>query len=41
MIKGQYIRGESVNSVVYQMNKIPASWRDDSRITLKELIYLT
>jgi len=37
MIKGQYIRGESVNSVVYQMNKIPASWRDDSELPLRNL----
>ena len=37
MIKGQYIRGESVNSVVSQMNKIPASWRDDSEFPLRNL----
>lgn len=37
MIKGQYIRGESVNSVVSQMNKIPASWRDDSELPLRNL----
>jgi len=37
MIKGQYVRGESVNSVVSQMNKIPASWRDDSELPLRNL----
>ena len=37
MIKGQYIRGESVNNVVSQMNKIPASWRDDSELPLRNL----
>lgn len=37
MIKGQYIRGESVNSVVSQMNKIPASWRDDSELPLRNI----
>jgi len=30
MIKGQYVKGDSVNSVVSKMNMIPPSWRDKS-----------
>jgi len=37
MIKGQYIKGESVNSVVSKMNTIPPSWRDNSELPLRNL----
>ena len=37
MIKGQYIKGDSVNSVVSKMNTIPPSWRDNSELPLRNL----
>jgi mxaL protein len=37
MIKGQYIKGDSVNSVVSKMNTIPPSWRDSSELPLRNL----
>jgi len=37
MIKGQYIKGDSVNSVVSKMNMIPPSWRDNSELPLRNL----
>jgi hypothetical protein len=37
MIKGQYVRGESVNSVISKMNKIPPSWRDNSELSLRNI----
>ena len=37
MIKGQYIKGDSVNSVVSKMNMIPPSWRDKSELPLRNL----
>jgi len=37
MIKGQYVKGDSVNSVVSKMNMIPPSWRDNSELPLRNL----
>ena len=37
MIKGQYVKGDSVNSVVSKMNMIPPSWRDKSELPLRNL----
>ena len=37
MIKGQYIKGDSVNSVISKMNTIPPSWRDNSELPLRNL----
>ncbi|MDG1692972.1 MAG: VWA domain-containing protein [Methylophilaceae bacterium] len=37
MIKGQYVKGDSVNSVVSKMNIIPPSWRDKSELPLRNL----
>ena len=37
MIKGQYTKGDSVNSVVSKMNMIPPSWRDNSELPLRNL----
>ena len=37
MIKGKYVRGDSVNTVISEMNKIPPSWRDDSELPLRNL----
>jgi len=37
MIKGQYTKGDSVNSVVSKMNTIPPSWRDNSELPLRNL----
>ena len=37
MIKGKYVRGDSVNTVISEMNNIPPSWRDDSELPLRNL----
>ena len=37
MIKGQYVKGDSVNGVVSKMNMIPPSWRDKSELPLRNL----
>ena len=37
MIKGQYTKGDSVNSVISKMNTIPPSWRDNSELPLRNL----
>jgi mxaL protein len=37
MIKGQYTKGDSVNSVISKMNNIPPSWRDNSELPLRNL----
>ena len=37
MIKGHYIKGDSVNSVVSKMNDIPPSWRHKSELPLRNL----
>ena len=37
MIKAQYVKGDSVNSVVSKMNMIPPSWRDKSELPLRNL----
>ena len=37
MIKGQYVKGDSVNSVISKMNMIPPSWRDKSELPLRNL----
>ena len=37
MIKGQYVKSDSVNSVVSKMNMIPPSWRDKSELPLRNL----
>ena len=37
MIKGQYVKGDSVNSIVSKMNMIPPSWRDKSELPLRNL----
>ena len=37
MIKGQYIKGDSVNNVISKMNTIPPSWRDNSELPLRNL----
>ena len=37
MIKGKYVKGDSVNSVVSKMNMIPPSWRDKSELPLRNL----
>ena len=37
MIKGHYIKGDSVNSVISKMNTIPPSWRDNSELPLRNL----
>jgi len=37
IIKGQYVKGDSVNSVVSKMNMIPPSWRDKSELPLRNL----
>jgi mxaL protein len=37
MIKGNYVRGDSVNTVISEMNNIPPSWRDDSELPLRNL----
>ena len=37
MIKGHYIKGDSVNSVISKMNTIPPSWRDKSELPLRNL----
>ena len=37
MIKGKYVRGDSVNTVISEMNNIPPSWRDDSALPLRNL----
>ena len=37
MIKGKYVRGDSVNTVISEMNNIPPSWRDDSELPLRSL----
>ena len=37
MINGQYVKGDSVNSVVSKMNMIPPSWRDKSELPLRNL----
>ena len=38
MIKGQYVKGDSVNSVISKMNTIPPSWRDNSELPLRNSI---
>jgi len=40
MIKGQYVKGDSVNSVVSKMNMIPPSWRDKSELPLRNLFVI-
>ena len=37
MIKGQYTKGDSVNSVISKMNNIQPSWRDNSELPLRNL----
>ena len=37
MIKGHYINGDSVNSVISKMNTIQPSWRDKSELPLRNL----
>ena len=37
MIKGHYIKGDSVNNVISKMNTIPPSWRDNSELPLRNL----
>ena len=37
MIKGHYMKGDSVNSVISKMNTIPPSWRDNSELPLRNL----
>jgi len=37
MIKGNYIKGDSVNGVISKMNTIPPSWRDNSELPLRNL----
>jgi len=31
------VRGDSVNTVISEMNNIPPSWRDDSELPLRNL----